>query len=175
LSVGLLMAAAAAASRSRAVGGLLAGLWIASKLYFLPFLWLVRKPGRLPGAAGWILLATVAVFYLLPLLFAPGPYLWSIIGVRFTHPVRQDSLSLVCAPSWVLMSGVALWLAGGWACWRRRPDGLGDPSVGETGALVWLFAGLLAFNMQQAFANYYFSLSSVIAVQASLSSAGEAL
>ena len=146
-----------AALSTRVPGAVLAGLWISSKQYLIPFIlpWISfsrEKRGRTV-----ICIATAGLLYLLPLCINPSAYLWSTFGLQFIQPFRSDSLSYLFGPIYLLISGIFLWLLG---LFFRIKIILKEKELTQNAALelvFWLIWAFFIFN-KQAFANYYFSL-----------------
>ena len=146
-----------AALSTRIPGALLAGLWISSKQYLIPFILPWMSLYRQEKKRSLVCLATVIILYLLPLCNDPQAYLWSTFGLQFLQPFRPDSLSYLFGPVYLLILGVVIWLFG---LLTRIKTILNEHRLTPIAALelvFWLLWAFFIFN-KQAFANYYFSL-----------------
>jgi len=146
-----------AALSTRIPGALLAGLWISSKQYLIPFIfpWIILF--RNEKRRSVICIATVGLLYLLPLCNAPKDYFWSTFGLQFVQPFRPDSLSYLFGPVYLFIPAILLWLLG---LFFRIKIILNEHKLTPNAALelvFWLLWAFFIFN-KQAFANYYFSL-----------------
>ena len=155
LSGALLLGAATLSTRIP--GALLAGLWISSKQYLIPFIfpWIILF--RNEKRRSVICIATVGLLYLLPLCNAPKDYFWSTFGLQFVQPFRPDSLSYLFGPVYLFIPAILLWLLG---LFFRIKIILNEHKLTPNAALelvFWLLWAFFIFN-KQAFANYYFSL-----------------
>lgn len=155
LSGALLLGAAALSTRIP--GAFLAGLWISSKQYLIPFVfpWIIffREEKR----RSVICMATATFLYLLPLCMSPHAYFWSTFGLQFVQPFRPDSLSYLFGPVYLLIAGVFLWVLG---LYFRIKNIIDEHKLTTNTAfelIFWLLWAFFIFN-KQAFANYYFSL-----------------
>lgn len=101
-----------AALSTRIPGALLAGLWISSKQYLIPFIFPWMCLYRQEKKRSLVCIATVIFLYLLPLCNDPQGYLWSTFGLQFLQPFRPDSLSYLFGPVYLLILGVIIWLLG---------------------------------------------------------------
>lgn len=155
LSGALLLGAAALSTRI--LGAFLAGLWISSKQYLIPFIfpWIILF--RQEKRRSVICIATVGLLYLLPLCNAPKDYFWSTFGLQFVQPFRPDSLSYLFGPFYLLIPAILLWLLG---LFFRIKIIHNEHKLTPNASLelvFWLLWAFFIFN-KQAFANYYFSL-----------------
>ena len=137
--------------------GFCAGLWIASKQYLIPFAlpWIFDLPRH--RVRSLICLGLATSLYLLPLVFKPGDYLWSVFGLQFIQPFRPDSLSFFFGPTLPAVLVAVFWLLG---LPPRLRDFLSYPRFSPEsamGLLHWLLWAFFIFN-KQAFANYFFTL-----------------
>ena len=155
LSGGLLLGTAALSARIP--GALLAGLWISSKQYLIPFIFPWMSLYRQEKKRSLVCITTVCLLYLLPLCNEPQAYLWSTCGLQFFQPFRPDSLSYLFGPVYLLIPGAIIWLLG---LLTRIKTILNEKKLTPNAALevmFWLLWAFFIFN-KQAFANYYFSL-----------------
>jgi len=146
-----------AALSARIPGALLAGLWISSKQYLIPFIFPWMSLYRQEKKRSLVCIATVCLLYLLPLCNDPKAYLWSTFGLQFFQPFRPDSLSYLFGPVYLLILGAIIWLFG---LLTRIKTILNEHKLTPNAALeivFWLLWAFFIFN-KQAFANYYFSL-----------------
>jgi hypothetical protein len=146
-----------AALSTRVPGAVLAGLWISSKQYLIPFILPWISFSREKRGRSVICIATAGLLYLLPLCINPYAYLWSTFGLQFIQPFRPDSLSYLFGPIYLLISGIFLWLLG---LFFRIKIIINENKLTQNAALelvFWLLWAFFIFN-KQAFANYYFSL-----------------
>jgi hypothetical protein len=146
-----------AALSVRIPGALLAGLWISSKQYLIPFIFPWMSLYRQEKKRSLVCIATVCLLYLLPLCNDPKAYLWSTFGLQFFQPFRPDSLSYLFGPVYLLILGAIIWLFG---LLTRIKTILNEHKLTPNAALeivFWLLWAFFIFN-KQAFANYYFSL-----------------
>jgi hypothetical protein len=142
---------------ARIPGALLAGLWISSKQYLIPFILPWMSLYHQEKKRSLVCMATVVSLYLLPLCNDPQAYLWSTFGLQFLQPFRPDSLSYLFGPVYLLILGVIIWLFG---LLTRIKTILNEHKLTPNAALelvFWLLWAFFIFN-KQAFANYYFSL-----------------
>jgi len=138
-------------------GALLAGLWISSKQYLIPFIFPWMSLYRQEKKRSLVCIATVCLLYLLPLFNDPQAYLWSTLGLQFLQPFRHDSLSYLFGPVYLLILAAIIWLFG---LLTRIKTILNEHKLTPNAALdvvFWLLWAFFIFN-KQAFANYYFSL-----------------
>lgn len=147
---------------------LLTALWICSKPYFLPFAVLANPFDRDQAARKrtFLLWGMVILFYGIPLLISFHSYLWSCFTIQFVQPVRPDSLSFLFSHGGLLPAALVIWLCG-LVPFLRHPVLLMQSANARFLLLAWLLFGFFAFN-KQAFANYYFSLISVLALGSTL-------
>jgi hypothetical protein len=146
-----------AALSARIPGALLAGLWISSKQYLIPFIFPWISLYRQEKRRSLVCIATVCLLYLLPLFNDPQAYLWSTFGLQFLQPFRPDSLSYLFGPVYLLILGAIIWLFG---LLTRIKTILNEHKLTPNAALdvvFWLLWAFFIFN-KQALANYYFSL-----------------
>jgi hypothetical protein len=160
LTPGLLGLALGALSISSRAADILLAIWIGSKPYLIPFAGL-RLPERGDQKNVLLLWGGVVALYAIPLFMGPKAYLWSAFQIQFVQPVRTDSLSFLFAPTPVLIGALLVWVAGLIALVRRPALLFCDPDR-RLLMLGWLLFAFFAFN-KQAFANYYFSLLTILA------------
>jgi hypothetical protein len=160
LTPGLLGLAMGALSISSYAGDILLAIWIGSKPYLIPFAGLkMPQRGNLKNVI--LLWGGVVVLYAIPLVIGSKAYLWSAFQIQFVQPVRTDSLSFLFAPAPALIGALLVWVAGLIAHVRRPALLFSDPNR-RLLLLGWLLFAFFAFN-KQAFANYYFSLLTILA------------
>jgi len=160
LTPGLLGLALGALSISSRASDILLACWIGSKPYLIPFAGL-RIPRRGDLKNAYLLWGGVVVLYAIPLFIGPKAYLWSAFQIQFVQPVRTDSLSFLFASAPALLGALLVWVAGLIALVRRPLLLFCDPNM-RLLLLGWLLFAFFAFN-KQAFANYYFSLLTILA------------
>ena len=163
LTPGLLGLALGSVAVSSRASDILLALWIGSKPYLIPFAAL-RVPHRGDMKYVSLLWGGVVLVYAVPLLMGSKVYLWSCFQLQFVQPVRTDSLSFLFAPPTILIGAILVWVAGLVALVRRPRVLLEDPDR-RLLLLGWLLFAFFAFN-KQAFANYYFSLLTILAFAA---------
>lgn len=138
-------------------GGAIAGLWIASKQYLMPFALPWMCCFQTKRRASLICIIISAILYLLPLFNHPNDYLWSVFGLQFAQPFRPDSLSFLFGPNYLLIFACIFWLVG---IWPRARSMLTTPRFHPTAVFDFIYWGLWAFFIfnKQSFANYMFTL-----------------
>ena len=142
---------------TRIPGAILAGLWISSKQYLIPFVLPWMSLYQQEKMRSVVCLSTVGLLYFLPLFSEPQAYFWSTFGLQIVQPFRPDSLSYLFGPLYLLTAGVFLWFLG---LFFRIKNILKERKLTPHSALeivFWLLWAFFIFN-KQAFANYYFSL-----------------
>jgi hypothetical protein len=163
LTPGILGLALGALSISSRASDILLALWIGSKPYLIPFA-VLRMPQRWERRDMknvYLLWGGVVILYTIPLFISPKAYLWSAFQIQFVQPVRTDSLSFLFTPVPALIGAFLVWLTGLIAILRRPVLLFSDPDR-RLLLLGWLLFAFFAFN-KQAFANYYFSLLTILA------------